>query len=384
MSKKILFLNYEFPPLGWWAANANYYMFKEFAKQKDLQITLITTWLDISRQEKFSDNITIHYIDIGKNPDNIHYQSNQDLLKYSFKAYSLAKKLLSTQKFDMIHAFFGIPCWYLAMKLNKKYNIPYIVSLRGSDVPFYNPRFKYLDKFIFKRLSRKIWEKASFVIANSKWLKNLSLETSSEQKIWVIYNWIDLNEFNIKVKRSEKVFNILYTWRLIQRKWVDVLLAWFKEFSASKQDVVLNIVWWWNMEDELKQYVIDNWLEKKVIFHGKKPHKDMAKIYLQNHIYVLPSKNEWMSNTLLEALAAKLPIIITDTWWTKELFNNNWWIIKKDDFNDITTKLELAYKTWKNGKLSILWKNSYNKVKDMTWTQVAKQYLNVYSKVDNA
>ena len=35
-------LNYEFPPVGGGAGNANYYLLKEFAKNKDLRIDLIT------------------------------------------------------------------------------------------------------------------------------------------------------------------------------------------------------------------------------------------------------------------------------------------------------------------------------------------------------
>jgi len=32
--KNILVLNYEFPPLWWGQANANYFLFKEFSKNK--------------------------------------------------------------------------------------------------------------------------------------------------------------------------------------------------------------------------------------------------------------------------------------------------------------------------------------------------------------
>ena len=39
---RVLMLNYEFPPLGGGAANANYYMLKEFAGVKDLQVDVVT------------------------------------------------------------------------------------------------------------------------------------------------------------------------------------------------------------------------------------------------------------------------------------------------------------------------------------------------------
>jgi hypothetical protein len=70
--KRILILNYEFPPLGGGAGNATYYLLKEFAKDPDLKIDLVTSSIDAFRVEKFSDNITVHLLDIGKG-GNLHY-----------------------------------------------------------------------------------------------------------------------------------------------------------------------------------------------------------------------------------------------------------------------------------------------------------------------
>jgi len=57
--KKILVLNYEFPSLGGGAANAIYYLLKEFSNFTNLKIDLVTSSVDKFRIEKFSDNITI-------------------------------------------------------------------------------------------------------------------------------------------------------------------------------------------------------------------------------------------------------------------------------------------------------------------------------------
>jgi glycosyltransferase involved in cell wall biosynthesis len=185
----ILFLNYEFPPLGGGAGNATKYLFSEFAKRDGLEIDLITSSTDKFKIEKFAKNICVHYLDIGKK-GNVHYQSNRDLLKYSWKAYFYGKSLIKKKKFNLIHAFFGIPCGYIAMRLG----LPYIVSLRGSDVPFYNSRFAKLDKLVFYRLSRRIWRRARAVIANSEDLKRLAVKTFSGE-IGVIPNGINTSEF---------------------------------------------------------------------------------------------------------------------------------------------------------------------------------------------
>ncbi len=378
---KILILNYEFPPLWWWAANATLYLLKEFAQNKDLQITLVTSSTWDYREEQFADNIKIYYLDVGKKWWNIHNQSIKDLLTYSIKTYFLAPQIIKKEKIDIIHAFFSSPCWYIAMQMKNRFKIPYIVSLRWSDVPFYSKKYETLDKLIFQRLSKKVWRNAHDVIANSEWLKDLAYSTSKEKEIKIIYNGINLEEFDLKLKKDPTKFQVLYVGRLIERKWVDFLVKWFEKFAKDKNNVQLNIVWTGNLMDGIKEYIEQSSIKDKIFLMGSKPHDELAQIYNQNDIYILPSKNEWMSNTLLEATASWLPVIISDTGWTSELFNNNGWLLDKVSANQIASKLELAYHTWQQWELENLSKNNYNIVKNLTWQNIASQYLEIYKKI---
>ena len=83
---RILFLNYEYPPLGGGAGNATAYLLKEFAKIPGLEVDLVTSAIDKKYQlEKIGENIRIHRLPIGKNPKNLHFQSQKDLLIYAWK-----------------------------------------------------------------------------------------------------------------------------------------------------------------------------------------------------------------------------------------------------------------------------------------------------------
>ena len=57
--KRILMLNYEFPPLGGGAGNATYYLLKEFSKQKykNLEIDFVTSSIDKFKIQKFSEKM---------------------------------------------------------------------------------------------------------------------------------------------------------------------------------------------------------------------------------------------------------------------------------------------------------------------------------------
>ena len=58
---RILILNYEYPPLGGGAGNAVFYLLKEFSKNSDLYVELVTSSVDNQYYlEKIGENIKIH------------------------------------------------------------------------------------------------------------------------------------------------------------------------------------------------------------------------------------------------------------------------------------------------------------------------------------
>ena len=366
--KKILVLNYEFPPLGGGAANATYYLLREFSSYPDLKIDLVTSSVDEFRVEKFSDNITIHYLDINKK-GNLHYQSIKDLLIYSWRSCRYCKELKKRKNFDLVHAFFGIPCGYIAMKLK----IPYIVSLRGSDVPFYNKRFYWLDLFVFKRLSKKIWENAKAVITNSQGLKDLALKSclKQEQKIEVIYNGVDIKEFtpNECKKKNDKLV-LISTGRLITRKGYSFLI----EAIADLSTIELWLIGDGNLKEELENQAKNQ--NAQVKFLGKKNHEEIAGLLKQADVFVLPSLNEGMSNSILEAMACGLPIITTDTGGSVELIKDNGFIVEKKSPESIK---EAVIKISNNAELiNFMSKMSRNVAEKMSWTKVADSYIKKY------
>jgi glycosyltransferase involved in cell wall biosynthesis len=365
----ILILNYEFPPLGGGAGNAAYYLLKEFAKGKDLNIDLVTSLVGGYKKEDFSSNIKIYYLDIGKKGSS-HFQTQKDLFAYSWRAYWFCKKLISKKRYDLIHAFFGIPCGYIAMKLG----LPYIVSLRGSDVPFYNQRFYFWDKFIFKRLSKIIWKKSKYVIANSFGLKQLAKNINPAQKIEVIYNGVDSQEFKPNADKSiGKTIKLISIGRLIPRKGYKYLLKSLKGLSNCELFLVGEGVERENLKTLAKKMGV------KVRFYGRVSHQEVVYLLREADIFVLPSLNEGMSNSLLEAVACGLPVIVTDTGGSVELVKGNGIIVPKAD----VISLRSAIKRFLSDKNSLenMGQKSRQLAESMSWISVAEQYKYFYTKI---
>ncbi len=63
-------------------------------------------------------------------------------------------------------------------------------------------------------------------------------------------------------------------------------------------------------------------LAGRVRFQGALPNADLPAIYRAASVFVLPSLNEGMSNTVLEAMACGLPVVLTDTGGTSELLED--------------------------------------------------------------
>ncbi|MFA5303069.1 MAG: glycosyltransferase family 4 protein [Candidatus Nanoarchaeia archaeon] len=360
--KKILMLNYEFPPLGGGAGNANYYLLKEFSKIKDLYIDLITCSA-VNKFEivDFSKNIKIHKLAIKKK--NLHYWKMTELLSWSIKAYNYSKKF---KEYDLIHAWFGWPCGAIAYLLKN----PYIVALRGSDVPGYNPRLKLPDFLIFKSLSRRIWTKAVKVIANSNGLKKLALKTLNKE-ISIIPNGVDISEFKpLKNKKISLPLKLISTGRLIERKGYNYLI----EAISNNENVELSLIGEGNLMNELKAQAKS--YNSNVKFLGKKSHKEVAKILPKFDVFVLPSLNEGMSNSILEAMACGLPIITTNVGGSEELIKGNGFIVKTADKDS----LKLAINNFLSDSFLIksLGNISLKLAQKLSWNKVAKQYLEVY------
>ena len=378
---RVLFFNYEYPPLGGGAGNATFCILQEFSKIPNLKVDLITSSVDKNfHLEKIGENIAIHKLPIGDKQKDLHHQSQKDLLVYTWKAYFYGKKLIKQNSYDLSHSFFTVPCGFISWRFFKKYNIPYIVSLRGADVPGYAERFSFIYKIITP-LIKKIWKDAAEVIANSQGLKELALRTNSKQKISVIYNGIDTEKFKpASVPKNNNKFIITPgASRLTSRKGLVYLIRAVDKLSKKYQQVELKIMGDGEGERVRLEEIVDKLnLRGRVVFLGRIPREKTFSYYQEADVFVLPSLNEGMSNAMLEALATGLPILATDTGGSKELITEgeNGYIIEMKNAQDIADKLE---KLINNSELkNKMGEASRRRALEMSWEKVAKEYYQTY------
>ncbi|MDO8566266.1 MAG: glycosyltransferase [Candidatus Moranbacteria bacterium] len=322
---KVLFLNYEYPPLGGGASVATEAILKEWSALLDMEVHLVTASVGaVLEQSRLGNNVHIHRVPIGKNPQKLHSQSLKDILVYSVKTWFFLRTFLreecKKQKFDVTLAFFTVPCGFIAYLVKLFYRIPYVVSLRGADVPGFSEKYDTFYLFA-KPLVRFLWKHAEKVIPNSIGIRDLAQKTSAHQPMEVIENGVNTETFHPKNEgKSFSPVIFLSTSRLTPRKGIHSLIEAFAlVIKYAKVPVELHLIGEGEQKEPLEARVKELGIENQVKFFGRVEHRLLPQFYQKAHVFVLPSKNEGMSNSALEALASGLPLVVSGTGGMQEL-----------------------------------------------------------------
>jgi len=372
----LFMLNYEFPPIGGGAGKAHLALLTEFAKNSRLKIDVLTSAPKPGLMvERFSENITIYKVGLHKKQ--LHFWRKAEVVEWLFKARLHYRQLLRRNSYDLVHAFFGFPTGWLPYRTAQK--IPYIISLRGSDVPGYNIRLS-LDYKLMAGLFRRIWSGAAAVVANSRGLRNLALQFMPDLNIIVIPNGIDIEKFHPAEKKGlNKPIQVLTVCRLITRKRIDLLIKAVGQAKKAGQNIQLNIAGEGNLMDKLQQLAQTSGIADSINFMGRVPAEQMPELYRRNDIFVMCSAHEGMSNAMLEAMASGLPIITTACEGAEELIDNNGIIVEQPRETDIAAAIKRISEDQQ--VFSSMAAAARKRAALFSWSSVAEKYLECYQKI---
>ncbi len=218
---------------------------------------------------------------------------------------------------DIIHAHCGKWAGYAAMKLARKWNVPYVVTEHLSHLVFAKEfGTRPLEQVWQIPLLKDVYRQANLVIPVSAELVDDIAPYFGREYHWVdVSNTID-TDFFVPVRRQplqDRPFVFCCLAMFIPLKGYDVLLDAFCEYVDRKSsNVRLIIAGTYTDSPALTRMVEERGLKDVVDIRGLVDKSGVRNILYESDCLVLASRSEAQPLVLLEAMSTGIPVISTE------------------------------------------------------------------------
>lgn len=297
-------------------------------------------------------------------------------------------------KLDVIHSQTEFGVGTFARLIANQFHIPLVHTYHT----MYEDYVHYITKGYFNGTSKKVVEyltkfycdkTATELIVPTKKAYDLFKEKYKvDRNVHIIPTGIEIDRFykenfkkseilSLKKKLSiqDTDFVLLFVGRLGQEKSVDTLIDIERDIIKKHPNVKLLIVGDGPDMDLFKNMVKEYQLENHVIFTGKVPYDDIPLYYGISDVFATASKTETQGLTVIEAMAASLPVLAIDDESFRMIVKNgvNGYLFRdKDEFLSKIAILDDLETVKQMGK------QARNSAEDHSSKYFAKRVLEVY------
>ena len=323
---------------------------------------------------------------------NIHFHEVfvEEYPLFHFQPYELAlsSKLVAMVKLhgiEILHVHYAIPhayAAYMAKQMLKEdgIDIPFVTTLHGTDITLVgsHPNYKTAVEFSINN--------SDAVTAVSKSLKEDTLRLFDIRKqIDVIHNFIDVANYDVSkedcargnlAEPNERIITHISNFRPVK-----CIPAVIEVFFKVQQEIKAKLLMVGDgpERDAAEKRVAKLGITDKVIFLGNS--SEVNKILCFSDLFLLPSKTESFGLAALEAMAAKTPVISTNTGGLPEVNKDGetGYLSNVGDINDMANKAIFILEH--DQRLAEFKHNAYEFSKQFSLESILPQYEEVYRTV---
>jgi len=304
---RILLINYEYPPIGAGAATASQAIARSLVASGH-HSTILTAGIGDLVGTSEEDGVRV--IRLASRRQRRESAPISEMVSFMLWSLAAVRRVVRSERIDGIIAFFSFPSGPSAWWAHRDAGVPYVISLRGGDVPGAEPRLALIHRCLAP-LRRPILRSAQAVVANSPGLKALA-EKGYPAQVHMVPNGVDTIFFSPPAppRPANAPARLLFVGRFQGQKnlfWLVEQLAVFRRLTALP--FTLDLVGDGPLRDALTARIAQLQLADIVRFHGWKDRADLRAHYRCADLLINPSLYEGMPNVVLEAMACGCPVL---------------------------------------------------------------------------
>lgn len=309
----ILIVNSEYPPIGGGAGNASAHIARELVQQGK-QVTVLTARFGGLALDEQDAGVRVLRLPGLRRKADRSTVTEQTIFMFSAALIGLFWALHLRPTVAL--AFFGVPSGAAVWFWNWFVRLPYIVCLRGGDVPGFRPYDFSGYHRTLGPLLRRVWGRAGAVVANSEGLRQLAQKFEPSAPVEVISNGVDLHKFKVLQRKWEPP-HMLFVGRIVYQKGLDILFSALEKLKNAEW--VLSLAGDGPSRSKLEALAKKIGIEDRVKFLGWKSRAELPQLFQEANLFVYPSRHEGMPNAVLEGMASGLPVLATRIAGNEEL-----------------------------------------------------------------
>jgi glycogen(starch) synthase len=290
---------------------------------------------------------------------------------------------------DIIHAHDWLVA-NAALGLKHIFRIPLVATIHSTEIGRRNGLHTDYERMIHQTenwLSQESWRIiccSQYMSEQVRWAYGLP-----QDRVTVIPNGVDASMYEKQFDRAdfrkkfalpeEKI--VLFVGRLVYEKGVQTLVNALPKI-LSRVNAKIVIVGDGGMKDPLIRQVANMRLAHKIMFTGFLDDETLRKLYQVADVCVVPSLYEPFGITALEAMAAKTPLVVSNTGGLSEIVEHDRTGTKVFPGNADSVAWGITRVLLDPGYAKWIRTNAYQKALEVyDWVKIAKQTKEFYERV---
>jgi glycosyltransferase involved in cell wall biosynthesis len=385
-----MMLSWEFPPRVIGGISPHVFFLSKSLAQNGVKVYVVTCDFPGAPAHEVIDSVEVYRVDSYKNPSPDFatwvYLMNLNMQK---EAANLVKKL--PNGVDVFHAH----DWLVATSgigLKHVFRKPLLVTMHSTEVGRRDGIHTSTEKMIGETeawLTYEAWKIiccSDYMVSHVRWAFGLPAD-----KLVMVPNGVNRDVYSAIEKEDLKAFRrrwalpeekiVLFVGRLVYEKGIHVLVNAVPKV-LEKVNAKFIIVGSGYMKEQVMTIVRSMKMEHKVLFAGFADDATLLRLQKCADVSVVPSLFEPFGIVALEAMAARSPVVASDTGGLSEIVDHDWSGVKVYPNNPESLAWGIVKILTDDKYRNYLVENAYRKILDKyDWDKIAQQTRTIYEGV---